>query len=132
MAGTLKINWSFTSRIDGGPQLAESVPVVEVSAYDFIRQVLPTPIAPATSTTTDVHLGGGTNPAMVVILASKYSDKVKYTVDAVGTDHILDAPHLFIGAGAVPFLGAVSPQKLTFTNASADAVTVQVFVGRPA
>ena len=132
MPGTLKINWSFTSRIDGGPQLAESVPVLDVSAYDFIKQVLPAPVGPAVSTTTDINLGLGTNPAMIVILASKYSDKVKYDVDALAVDHVLDGPHLFIGSGAVPFLGAASPKKLTFTNASTDPITVQVFVGRPA
>ena len=132
MAATLKINWSFTSRIDGGPQLSESLPVIEVTAYDFIKQVLLAPVLPATLTTTDVNLQNGTDPQMVAILASKYTDTVKYEVDGAGTDHVLDGPHLFIGLGAVAFLGSASPKKLKFTNSSTDAITVQIFVGRPA
>lgn len=129
---TLKVNWSFASRIDGGPQLSESQPPIEVTAYDYIKEVLLAPVAPATSTTTDVNLQSGTNPQMVVVLASKYTDKVKYKVDAAAADHVLDGPHIFMGTGAVAFLGSASPKKLTFTNSSTDAITVQVFVGRPA
>jgi hypothetical protein len=132
MAGTLKINWSFASRIDGGPQLSESQPVIEVMAYDYIKQTLLPPVAPATSTTGDVNLVVGANPQMIAILSNKYSDKVTYEVDGAAPDHVLDAPHLFLGVGAVAYMGSANPKKLTFTNKSTDTITVQVFVGRPA
>lgn len=132
MAATLKINWSFTSTIDGGPQLSESQPVIEVTAYDYTKQVLLAPVAPATSTVTDVNLPSATAAQMVAILATKYSDKVNYEIDGAAPARVLDGPHIFIGPGAVAFLGATAPKKLTFSNSSTDMITVQVFVGRPA
>ena len=48
MATALKVNWSFTSQIDGGPQLSASQPSIDVSAYDYLKQVLPAP-APRSS-----------------------------------------------------------------------------------
>ena len=53
-------------------------------------------------------------------------------IDGAAPDRVLDGPHVFLGAGAVGFMSAGNPQKLTFTNSSTDAVTVQVFVGRAA
>ena len=131
MATALKVNWSFTSQIDGGPQLSASQPSIDVSAYDYLKQVLPAP-APGGSTVTDVHLQPNTVAKMVAILADKYSTKVTYQVDGAAPDRVLDGPHVFLGAGAVGFMSAGNPQKLTFTNSSTDAVTVQVFVGRAA
>lgn len=128
---TLKINWSFSAKVDGGPQLSESQPVIEITAYDFIKQILPAAVPPAT-TSTDVNLQTGTDPQMVVIIASKYTDKVEYAVDGGVAHHKLDGPHAFVGPGAVGFLGSSSPKKLTFINSSTDAITVQVLVGRPA
>jgi hypothetical protein len=126
VATTLKINWSFTSRIDGGPQLSESQPVIEVTAYDYM--VVPV----ASSAKTDINLPSATGAQMVAILATKYSAKVTYVIDGAPTPQVLDGPHIFIGPGAVAFLGATAPKKLTFTNSSPDMITVQVFVGRPA
>src|SRR5262245_52544848 len=130
MASTLKINWGFTAKVDGGPQLSESAPPIEVNAYEFVKQVLPA-ASPAPSTT-DVNLQNGTDPQMVAILSTKYTTKLEYVVDGGATKHKLDGPHVFVGPGAVAFLGSSSPKKLTFTNAATEAINVQVLVGRPA
>jgi hypothetical protein len=135
MANPLKVNWSFTSQIDGGPQLNASQPPLEITAYDYMKQTLAAE-AGGTPSVTDVHLQPDTAAKMVAILADKYDAKVTYQVDGKGPDRILDGPHVFLGAGAVGFLSTLTPpenpQKLTFTNATTDAITVQVFVGRSA
>jgi hypothetical protein len=135
MAAPIKIAWNFNASIEGGPQLSESQPSIEVSAYDVIKATLAAPVAPATSTATDIHLQPVSTAGavtMLAIVASKYSDKISYKVDAVATDRVFDGPHVFLGAGAVGFLNATAPQKLTFTNTLAEAVSVQVLIGRAA
>ena len=135
MAGLIKINWSFNANINGGPQLGAFQPAFDVSAYDYIKVTLPPPSGGTASTSTDVHLQGGTAAGTVVllaILADKYSDKISYTVDAVATARVLDGPHVFLGSGAVGFMNNAPPQKLTFVNAVPDAVTMQILVGRTA
>lgn len=131
MDTTLKVTWSFTSQIDGGPRLSASTPSIEISAYDYVKQTLPAPAVGA-STKTDVHLQPDTSAKMVAILADKYDPKVTYQVDGGGAERVLDGPHLFLGGGAVKFMSTTNPQKLTFTNSSTGAITVQVFVGREA
>lgn len=135
MSATLKINWSFSAKVDGGPQLSDSQPPVEVTAYDLLRQELPAPVAPATSTTADINFPSATAPQMVVIQASKYSadakKRVVYQVDGKAPDRLMDGPHVFMGTGAAGYLGATTPKKLSFTNSMDEAVTIQVLVGRP-
>ena len=131
MAAPLKFSWSFTSQIDGGPQFSQSQPSIQVSAYDYVKQALPAAAAGG-STTTDVHLQPDTAAQVVAILSDKYDTNVTYQVDGAGPQRTLDGPHLFLGAGAVGFMSAGNPQKLTFTNKLTSAVTVQVFVGRAA
>ena len=133
MAANLQINWSFVLNIDGGPQLSEAKPVIEVLAYDYITA----PLAPGvldTPSKAEVNPPSVTGTQTIVILATKYSDKVGYK-DAAAEDaplHVLDGPHIFIGRGAVAFLGDTTPNKLQFFNKSNEDITVQVFVGRPA
>ena len=115
MAAPLQINWSFVSKIDGGPQLSESQPVIGVTAYDYIKEVVS-----ASSSSPDLNLPSSTTVQMVAILASKYSDKVTYLIGgAGGTKMVLNGPHIFMGSGAVAFLGSTFPAKLTFKNDSA-------------
>jgi hypothetical protein len=132
MAAPINFNWSFTSQIDGGPQFSASKPSINVSAYDYVKQTLPAaPIGG--STNTDVHLQPNTAAMVVVILSDQYSGDVAYQVDGAGPERVLDAPHLFLGAGAVGYLSAGgNPQKLTFNNKVTATVNVQVFVGRSA
>ena len=125
----VNINWQFQAAIQGGPTLAINQPSISVAAYDVVQVHLAigaagvaVPIQPG-ATSGDVVL--------VVVNSSQFGAGLTYTVDAVGTAHVLDGPHLLIGSGAVAFLNSAAPPKLlTFTNGLASAADVQVVVGR--
>jgi hypothetical protein len=91
----------------------------------------PAPAVAGTAVRLQPGVGAG-SVLLVAILADQYSDKITYTVDGDATIRTLDGPHVFLGAGAVGFLGGAPPQKLTFTNALAAPVSVQILVGRTA
>lgn len=71
----------------------------------------------------------------MLITASAYpsdggTPQLTYEVDGSGTPLPLDGPLLLVGGGIAELLGDV--QEMAFSNASADAVTVQILVGRNA
>ncbi|WP_322486835.1 hypothetical protein [Chloroflexus sp.] len=68
----------------------------------------------------------------VLISASRYdaTPPLTYTVDG-GSSVTLDGPYLLIGTGAVARLGTAN-LDFTFSNPTAQPVTVEVLIGRDA
>ncbi len=123
------INWQFQAAIPGGPAVTVNQPNVAVDAYDVAAVTVP-----ATTNNFAVPIQPGTGAGDVVFLvisSSQYDAGISYTVDALGAAHVLDGPHMLVGAGAVSLLNSTAPpQKLTFNNTLANDINVQVVVGR--
>jgi hypothetical protein len=123
------ITWQFQATIPGGPAFTLNQPNIPFQAYDVVALTIPAstnnvavPIQPSSAAGDVVFL---------VVTSSQYDPGISYTVDAIGTAHVLDGPHVLLGTGAVSFLNNTAPpQKLTFNNTLANAITVQVVVGR--
>jgi hypothetical protein len=123
------ITWQFQATIPGGPALTLSQPMIPVAAYDVVVLTIP-----ASTNNVAVPIQPSSTPGDVVFLvvsSSQYDAGVNYTVDAVAATHVLDAPHILVGSGAVSLLNSASPpQKLTFNNTLTKDINVQVVVGR--
>ena len=123
------VAWQFQAAIPGGPALTLVTPQIAVAAYDVVNVTIAAsatgvavPIQPSTT---------AGNVILLVISSSQYDAKVTYTVDGIGTSHVLDGPHVLVGAGAVSLLNAVQPpQTLTFDNTLANDINLQIVVGR--
>jgi hypothetical protein len=126
---TKKISWSFNIQVAGGPRLAESN-AVEVEAYDDFSVSID-----AGSSDKEIELQpGGAGQTMLLVIrlenVDQYGTDVSYKVNnTTATPVNLDAPHLFIGNGAVGVLDP-APNSLFFTNGLADPITVQLLIGR--
>jgi hypothetical protein len=103
--------------------------MIPVAAYDVVVLTIP-----ASTNNVAVPIQPSSTPGDVVFLvvsSSQYDAGVNYTVDAVAATHVLDAPHILVGSGAVSLLNSASPpQKLTFNNTLTKDINVQVVVGR--
>lgn len=105
-----------------GPLTVEAIDRVEVSI-------------PSGAVDQEVALQPGPVEAveLLVIKCSEYSDKVSYMASDGTADSpsvALLGPHLFTG-GSVALLG-LDPNVLKFSNASANAVQIEIFVARDA
>jgi hypothetical protein len=125
----VNISWQFQAAIQDGPTLALNQPMISVAAYDVVQVTL---AAGASAIAVPIQPGSTTGDVVLLVVnSSEFGAALTYTVDAVGTTHVLDGPHLLIGSGAVGFLNAAAPPKLlTFTNGLASSADVQVVVGR--
>ncbi len=123
------ISWQFQAAIQGGPTLSINNQGITVQAYDVAQVTLP---AGAPATPVPIQPGATSGDVVLVLITSSvYGTGLNYTVDSVGTTHLLDGPHLLIGAGAVAFLNpGAPPQKLTFNTSLASSAAIQVIVGR--
>jgi hypothetical protein len=123
------VTWQFQAAIPGGPAFTLNQPNIPIGAYDVSTLTVPAstsnvpvPIQPS-SASGDV--------VFVVVSSSIYDPGVNYSVDALAIAHVLDGPHVLMGAGAVSFLNNTAPpQKLTFNNTLTKDINVQVVVGR--
>jgi hypothetical protein len=123
------ITWQFQATIPGGPAFTLNQPNIPFEAYDVVELTIP-----ASTTNVAVAIQPSTGAGEVVFLvvsSSQYDAAVSYTVDAIGTSHVLDGPHVLLGSGAVSLLNdATAPQKLTFDNTLTKDINVKVVVGR--
>ena len=123
------VNWQFQAAIPGGPSVLLNQPSIPIEAYD----VAAVDIASGASNV-DVPIqpsSGAGDVLFVAVSSSLYDPGINYTVDALTDKHVLDGPHVLLGSGAVGLLNSsASPQKLVFTNTSAQKASVQVVVGR--
>jgi hypothetical protein len=129
-----QLQWNFLVKTNDGLK-SEIAGNMQVDASGKIEKKLPAPTGGPTSTTTTVAVQPSATDKIevLVIYASKYDDKVTFTVsDETGdgvTDVTLDGPQIFIGQGAVGLLQK-APKTIVFTNALSEDVTVTIFIGR--
>jgi hypothetical protein len=126
MPETIKYSLSF--QVVGGT----SVPVAGQLTADAVEKIQVAVPAGATDLTVNLQPGGADLGQFLLIKASAYSEDLTYKVnDAAATAIVLDAPHVFIGAGAVAILDD-EPTTLLFSNATAADVTIDILLGRDA
>lgn len=122
------INWAVHLDVSAGPKLSASGTSV-LQAYDKLGITLE---AGAADVVVELQPGDDAGQVLLlVITASAYDEDLTYSPDAGTTDIPLDAPLALIGAGAVSLLVA-APQEIQFDNGTAEAVEVQILVGRNA
>jgi hypothetical protein len=123
------INWQFQTTIPGGPAFIINQPAIQVAGYDVVAVTLP---ASTSNIAVPIQPSSGAGDVIfLVISASQYDAGLSYTVDALGTAHVLDGPHTLVGSGAVGMLNSSAPpQKLTFNNTVAKDISVQIVAGR--
>jgi hypothetical protein len=122
------VNWTVSLQIPGGPRIGESG-AVSVEAYDRVSVVVE---AGATDVDVEVQPGAADGQVSVLaITASAYSANLTVSPDGGTTTFALEAPVALVGSGAVSLLAA-APQQVRLANAGAEAVTVDVLVGRDA
>lgn len=107
-----------------------------VEAYGKIEVTVPAAAGGADGMATlQVQPGGAGQVELVFITADAYPEaadgagQLTYSVDA-GMDRTLNAPLLLVGTGAVALLGDIN--EIVFTNASDEAVEVEILIGRDA
>jgi hypothetical protein len=118
---TEKLLWTVAVQAVGGPQLA-AADGLEVDGYDKFAIEVPA------NGSIDVDLGpGGDAATCLVVLPPAGVSGLTYEID--GDAISLDAP-LFLLGGAVALTG--SPATLTFSNADAADVSIEILLGRKA
>jgi hypothetical protein len=112
-----------------GPTLKESR-TLALDAYDKISVTVPDG---TTNMEVQLQPGGTGSTRLLIIKSSQYGDALKYTVNTGTTDHVLDEPHVLIGAGAVGLFGS-EPTKFVFDNAlgAGKDAQIQILIGRDA
>jgi hypothetical protein len=118
------------AEVASGPTLKESR-TLALDAYDKISVTVPDG-----TTNMEVQLGPGGaagSTRLLIVKSSQYGDALKYTVNSGTTDHVLDQPHVLIGAGAVGLFGS-EPAKFVFDNAlgAGKDAQIQILIGRDA
>jgi len=127
-----KIKYSLTVQVVGGT----SIPVTGEIAADAYGKIQVAVVAGASDLEVNLQPGGTKLGQFLLIKSSSYgtaANPLTYKVnDKTSTTVIaLDAPHLFIGKGAVAILDS-SPTKLFFSSSLTTDVTIDILVGRDA
>ncbi len=117
------------AEVASGPTLKESR-TLALDAYDKISVTVPDG---TTNMEVQLQPGGTGSTRLLIIKSSQYGDALKYTVNTGTTDHVLDEPHVLIGAGAVGLFGS-EPTKFVFDNAlgAGKDAQIQILIGRDA
>lgn len=120
----IDIDYTLSVRAEGGPYM-QKTGTNEVQAMTVIKTTVP-----KNSGTSSVAIQPITiNGASFITMYSDNYTSLTYTVDG-GASHVLNAPMMLIGSGAVAFLGATQ-YVLLFTNAGAVSdANVEIFIGR--
>ncbi len=122
------IRYSLSFQVIGGTSVLVAGDLT-ADAVEKIQVVVP---AAATDLTVNLQPGGAKLGRFLAIKASAYSQDLTYKVNEDTAAPIcLDAPHVFIGEGAVAILGD-EPTLLLFSNAAAADVTIDILLGRDA
>ncbi len=123
-----QLQYSFSAQVSGGPSMAEAK-TLDVESYDKTKVTVPDG---STDLEVNIQPDGAGLTQFLAVKASAYDANLSYKVNsAAGTAIVLDAPHLFTGAGAVALLDP-APTKLFFSNSTGADVTIDVLVGRDA
>lgn len=122
-----KISWNFVVQALNGPSISGAGSLTP-EAYETIDVTVPGITPPLTKKVTlpgamsllIIKPPAPTTPGMNITY--------KGTPAIPGEPVVLDGPHVFIGAGAIAFLGAAT--DLTFTNATGADTEIQILIGR--
>jgi hypothetical protein len=128
-----KITYKLELAVEKGPNFTVTRDLA-VEAYDHLRVDVPAgDNATPGTVTVDVQPGASDQLRVLSITSTLYSELITFKVDTAGADIKLDAPHLYVGGGALSLLGA-DPKKFVFLNkAGADKpAVVHILVGRKA
>jgi hypothetical protein len=111
------LNASASFQIPGGPTLSATASV-EIEAYDRIDITL---VPGDNNKIVEIQPGSAGQLRLLVIKSSLYDDEgnLTYLVSDGSTDSAvvnLDAPQIFVGAGAVSLFGVDPPLNIKFTN----------------
>lgn len=122
---TVTLNAELSSGVTAGARMT-----LGITAYDVIEETI---LAGAEDTQIQVQPGAADQLKFLFINASDVGGDLTYKVNSDAGDAIpLDAPHMFVGGGAMGFLGSAAPESLFFSNATAADATVSILVGRNA
>ena len=117
---------TLTLQIGAGPAVGVSW---HIEADVFHRATLKVPANK--SVEVPLQAGGGEKILFLLISASKFSDKLTYRLDANHPDFKLAYPQIVSGGDLMHHVSK-RPAHVTFKNASADDVTVDVIALRKA
>ena len=124
------ITWNHVVQIGEAVQLNTSQ-AVAIDAYDVVEVTLADG-----ATDVEVQVQPGNAAGLLKFLAitsSAFDAALTYAVNAAGaTAHMLDAPHVFAGTGAIELLDATPPTALFFSNATGAEAVVRIVAGRDA
>ena len=120
---------TIDAEVASGPKLKESR-TLALDAYDKISVTVPDGTA---GLEVQLSPGGDGNTRLLIVKSSQYGEALRYTVNSGATDHVLDEPHVLIGAGAVALYGS-EPTKFVFDNALGGGkdAQIQILIGREA
>lgn len=132
------IKVSTTVKIEGGSTVSSSTELDLPAHGTIIKKVPAQAGATPGKVTIPVQPEDADNVKLLMITASSYSDDLTYkATTAAGndlatpaTEYKLDQPQTFVGDAVKAVDDA--PKNLTFSNASASAITVTIVVGRTA
>lgn len=122
----VQIRWKLNVDVADGPSIALGE-ALSVEAFDKIE-------AKVLAAGVTVDLQPGDHVRFLLITSNVYSDKITYEVEGGAKGVKLDAPQLFVGAGAVGLLDK-PPKKLIFKNAfpvPKPEPIIQILIGRDA
>jgi hypothetical protein len=126
-----KISWMFKANVTGGPSITVDG-LIPIEAYDMVEALVPKK-GETTGSVATLEVQPST-ALFLLIKASDYpiNNPLEYKIgesSSTSSSHTLDGPHIFIGSGAVSFLGN-SQNTFTFTNTCDKDLTVYILVGR--
>jgi len=128
------ISWKLTLEIPSGPNIIIAN-AVQADAYDRIEVKVPDSTAAPKPTTVDVQPGAAGKVKLLLILSSKYGDKLKYQVhDTTTPERVLNDAVFLVGAGSLALLeDSTAPlDKLLVTNTTGQDVVLEIIVARNA
>lgn len=124
----IDITTNFVATVKGGPSLGRSF-ALAVDAYDLVDVSI---ADGAAAEAVELQPGGAGQVQFLLVLADSYDPALSYKVNkAANPSHDLDRELLLAGDGALGLLGD-PPKQLLFTNATGQAISVQVLIGRNA
>jgi hypothetical protein len=124
----IDITTNFVATVAGGPSLGRSFKLA-VDAFDLIDVSI---ADGAADEAVEVQPGGAGQVQFLLVLADSYDPALSYKVNAAGNpSHDLDRELLLAGEGALGLLDD-APNELLFTNATGQAISVRVLIGRNA
>jgi len=134
----MSIKVSTTVKIAGGATISTATDL-DVSAHGTVVKEVPAESSGTPGKATiPVQPEGAANVKLLMLTASSYSDNLTYKATqedgsdlaTPATEYKLDQPQTFVGDAVKAVDDA--PKNLTFSNATTEAITVTIVVGRTA